>query len=367
MRTEIPGLPGVLGADAVARTAASIAAVQEPDGAIPTTAGGATDAWNHVEAAMALLVGGQPDAAGHAYDWCLSTQRGDGSWPTRLIAGTVEDASAESNMAGYLAVGVWHHWLVRRDQAFVRRMWPAVHRALELVVALQLGFGGISWVRDEHGHEAREALLTGSASLFHALRAGLALADLMDAPQPDWELAAGRLEHALSVHPDRFADKSWFSMDWYYPVLGGAVRGTQGQALLAARWDDFVVPGLGVRCVDTNPWVTGAETCELALALDALGDRDAARQLLRDVQRLRDESGGYWTGYVYADHAIWPVEHTTYTAAAVVLAVDALTCTTGGSDIFRGSTLPAGFAPIGLECGCWTPEPGGVATGSLRR
>ena len=32
---------------------------QEPDGAIPWTVGGHTDVWNHVEAAMALLVAGR--------------------------------------------------------------------------------------------------------------------------------------------------------------------------------------------------------------------------------------------------------------------------------------------------------------------
>jgi hypothetical protein len=36
----------------------------------------------------------------------------------------------------------------------------------------------------------------------------------------------------------------------------------------------------------------------------------------------------------------------------VVLAVDALSDTTPGADIFRGTTLPRDLAPIGLECGC---------------
>ena len=60
-------------------------------------------------------------------------------------------------------------------------------------------------------------------------------------------------------------------MDWYYPVLGGAVRGAGAAARLHAGWDEFVVPGLGVRCVSDEPWVTGAETCELVIALDAVG------------------------------------------------------------------------------------------------
>jgi hypothetical protein len=70
------------------------------------------------------------------------------------------------------------------------------------------------------------------------------------------------------------------------------------------------------------------------------------------MQHLRHEDGSYWTGYVYPDRVRWPGEQTTYTAAAVVLAVDALSGTTPGSDIFRGSTMPAEFPEIGLECGC---------------
>ena len=348
----IPSIDGLLSAHDVAATAASIARVQEPDGAVPWTRGAHTDTWNHVEAAMALLVGGEADAAHRAYDWCLDTQRSDGSWPMKVLAGVVDDASGETNMSAYLGVGVWHHWLVRRDERFVRRCWTAVRRGLDFVVGVQLPWGGIAWAVDAYGRVNADGLLAGSASIFQALKAGIALSELMGDPQPEWELAVGRLGHALREHRDLFLDKSTFSMDWYYPVLGGAVRGEAGRRLVDERWDDFVVPGLGIRCVDTNPWVTGAETCELVLALDAVGDRDRATTLLRDMQHLRADDGGYWTGYVFTDDAVWPVEQTTYTAASVILAVDALSGSTPGSDIFRGSTLPVDLAPIGLECGC---------------
>ena len=356
MPADVPALPGLLSAEQVAETAASIAAMQEPDGAVPWTTGQHTDAWNHVEAAMALLVGGEIAAAERAYDWCLATQRLDGSWPMKLVAGEVEDASGETNMAAYLAVGAWHHWLVRRDEAFVRRTWPAVRRALDWVVSLQLPFGGIAWAQEwVDGHPDRvneEALLAGSSSIYQSLRAGVALAELVDEPQPEWELAGGRLGHALRHHRDLFLDKSEFSMDWYYPVLGGAVRGESGHALLDSRWDTFVVPGLGIRCVTPNPWVTGAETCELVMALDAVGDRTRAVRLLADMQHLRADGGGYWTGYVFPDDVNWPDEQTTYTAAAVILAVDALGRTTPGSGIMRGETLTPHFGELALECGC---------------
>jgi MMP endo-(1,4)-3-O-methyl-alpha-D-mannosidase len=352
---EVPEVPGVLGRDQVRRTAVSIARVQEPDGAIPWAVDQHVDVWNHVEAAMALLVGGQVEAAEAAYDWCVRGQRHDGSWPMKVAAGEVVDPSGETNMCAYLAVGAWHHWRLRRDHDVVERLWPVVRRGLDFVVGMQLPFGGIAWTQEWDGSQParvdQHALLAGSSSIYQSLRAGVALAGLVDEPQPDWELAGGRLGHALREHRDLFLPKATYSMDWYYPVLGGAVRGRAGQELIASRWDDFVVAGLGARCVDTNPWVTGAETCELAMALDCLDDRRASR-LFADMQHLRHDDGSYWTGFVFGDDAFWPGEQTTYTSAAVVLAADALSRTTAASGIMRGETLAAPFRGTGLECGC---------------
>jgi len=353
-------MTAVLTWDDVARTARSIASMQEPDGAIPWTVGEHTDVWNHVEAAMALVVGGQIEAAERAYDWCVRTQRPDGSWPMKFVAGVVEDHSTESNMSAYLAVGVLHHWRVRGDRSFVERMWPVVRAGLDVVVGLQLPFGGIAWSRewdaDGPAKVNDEALLAGSSSIFQSLRAGIALAALMDDPQPDWELAAGRLVHALREHRDQFADKSQFSMDWYYPVLGGALRGDAAHRRIAEQWDTFVVDDLGIRCVSTNPWVTGAETCELVMALSAIGDPRAA-QLFADMQHLRADDGAYWTGWVFGDDVHWPHEHTTYTAAAVILAWDVLTATTPGAAVMTGDGIGVSVDELPSACPCAHPQP----------
>jgi hypothetical protein len=352
----IPSVEGVLSAAQVAETARSIADMQEDSGAVPWTIGEHTDLWNHVEGAMAMLVGGQVEASERAFAWCAATQRHDGSWPLKIVSDKVEDASGETNMSAYLAVGVWHHWLLRQDPAFIERMWPVVRRGLDFVVGMQLPFGGIAWSQewDDHGPAKvnEDALLAGSSSIYQSLRAGAALADLMDDPQPEWELTGGRLGHALRHHRDRFLDKSNFSMDWYYPVLGGAVRGNAAVEVLERGWDTFVVPGLGIKCVSENNWVTGAETCELVMSLDAIGDHERALEQFAAMQHLRAEDGRYWTGYVYPDDVFWPVEHTTYTAAAVVLAADELSRTTPASGIMRGDTLAAHFEEIALECGC---------------
>ncbi len=352
MTSDLPHLPGLLDRDAVRATGAAIAAVQEESGAVPWFPGGHVDPWDHVECAMALLVAGEQTAADRAYRWLFATQREDGSWPMRVTGGVAEDTATDANMCAYLAVGVWHHWLVRADEAFVREAWPVVRRALDLAVGLQLPFGGIAWARDPEGAVWDEALVTGSSSIHHALGCGLSLARLVDEPQPGWQLAAGRLGHALREHEDLFAPRSRWSMDWYYPLLSGALTRSDSLDRLAARWDEFVVPGLGIRCVADRPWVTGAETAELALALETLGRAEDARVLLADVQHLRDPDGSYWTGFVYPDDARWPEERSTWTAAAVVLTVDALSDTTPGAGIFRPARQACSVPEIGLTCGC---------------
>ena len=193
--------------------------------------------------------------------------------------------------------------------------------------------------------------------MHHALRCAIALAEYVGEPQPDWELAAGQLGHAVAGHPEAFADKSKFSMDWYYPVLGGPLRGAAATERLAAGWDTFVVPGLGIRCVSDQPWVTGAETCELALALDVIGDHSRALDLFEQVQHLRDPGGSYWTGWQFANQAHFPNEQSSWTAAAVILAADALSGATGGSGIFAaGAARWAVGSPVdAAACGCDTP------------
>ena len=93
----------------VSASGVAIESVQEASGAIPWTCGGHADVWNHVEAAMALLVAGELEAVDRAWAWVRRTQRADGSWPLKVVGGAVEDASGETNMAAYVAVGVWHH------------------------------------------------------------------------------------------------------------------------------------------------------------------------------------------------------------------------------------------------------------------
>ncbi|MFD6834242.1 prenyltransferase/squalene oxidase repeat-containing protein [Streptomyces diastaticus] len=350
-RTEHLVLPGVLTEQQARATVAGLLSVQRADGAIPWFRGHHLDPWDHTETAMALDAAGEHEAAARAYDWLARHQLPDGSWYAAYADGVAEeptDRGRESNFTAYVAVGVWHHYLATGDDAFLDRMWPVVAAAVEHVLALQQPGGQIGWKREADGTAVTDALLTGSSSIHQALRCALAIAEQREEPRPGWERATGLLAHAIRRHPERFLDKDRYSMDWYYPVLGGAVTGEEAKARIDEGWDRFVVPKLGVRCVVPNPWVTGGESCELALTLWVIGESDRALEILQSVQHLRDaESGLYWTGYVFEDDTVWPRELTTWTAGSLLLAVAAL----GGDEptcaVFSGARLPAGPAP---EC-----------------
>ncbi|WP_405180528.1 prenyltransferase [Nocardia sp. NBC_01377] len=344
-RRELPFVPGVLSRRQSLRTGESIAAEQEPSGAIPWFGGGHTDPWDHIESAMALSATGLLDEAKAAYRWSASTQRPDGSWPRQFRLGVVEDAGTESNFCAYIATGVWHHLLCTGDTDFAREMWPTVRAAIDYVLELQGEHGQIYWARDDNGI-FDEALLTGCSSMHHSIGCASALAGALGIERPDWESARARLGSAIRQRPEVFAVKDRYSMDWYYPILGGAITGDAGRARIAERWRDFVVGNIGIRCVSDRPWVTGAETCELVMALDCLDERARALDLFAAMQHLREADGSYWTGLVFADGKRWPEERTTWTGAAVVLAADALSRATPGSGIFRDAVFRDAVAGV---------------------
>lgn len=331
-------LPGVLSAADLRRTAEHLAGLQLPTGMIPWWPGGHCDPWNHVESAMALDVAGLHDEAFAAYRWLVDTQLPNGAWHNYYRCdGDVEDAKLDTNVCAYIATGVYHHWLCTGSRDQVHEMWPTIDRALAWVLSLRRTDGLALWAVEADGTRTWDyALLTGSSSIAHALQCGARLGTLVGHRRPSWEQAAEHMMTAIARRPEAFEPKDHFAMDWYYPVLGGALSAGAGKARLVEGWDTFVMDGLGVRCVSHEPWVTASETAECALAFATIGDVDTAIDLVRWTADHRRADGSYWTGIVYPDEIRFPVdESTSYTAAAIILAVDAITSCTPGAHIFR--------------------------------
>ncbi len=335
------GVPGVLTEQEVATSARHLAGLQLGSGLIPWFPGGHADPWNHVECAMALTVTGHYDAADAAYEWLARNQLGDGSWFNYYLGAAVKDPRLDTNVCAYVAAGVYHHLVVTGDVDAAAARWPMVERAMDFIVRFQRADGAVTWSLDASGRRESYALLTGSSSIYHSLRCAVALAERLDHHRPAWEMAAGRLGHAVVHHPEAFAPKDEFAMDWYYPVLAGAVLADAAHERLDAGWSRYVMDDYGVRCVSSNDWVTAAETAETVLALDALGRRDEALGLLAQTGRHRNDDGSYFTGLVYPQRVTFPgLETSSYTAAAILLAVDAVTDSSAAAGLFRHGVLP---------------------------
>jgi hypothetical protein len=319
-----------------------LAARQKPSGEIPWADGMKMDPWDHVHSAIGLSAMGRSEAARAALRFMVETQDENGGFAAERRGGKVTRITQESNHAAYFATGIWHVHSREPDDELLRELWPSLDRAIEFVLSMQLSSGAIAWAQ-KNGKIWKAPLLTGCSSIHGSLVCAIRIADQLGHERPAWRRARERLARVLRHHPAVFTETDLpekpgrHSMDWYYPVLGGAVRGQDGRKRLldAALNAAFVEEGVGCRCVKDKPWYTAAETCELILALHSCGLDDRARQMLSWTRLLRTADGAYFTGATHPEREIFPDgEQTTWTAAAVLIACDAVAQATRTSDFF---------------------------------
>ena len=190
-----------------------------------------------------------------------------------------------------------------------------------------------------------DSLITGSSSIYKSLECAASIFNLFGKSLEEVLNAMYKLKNSINNNPERY-DRSWesksrYSMDWYYPILCGVFDNKKSIEQINIKWSEFIVEGLGCKCVKEEPWVTVAESSELVVALVKIGPIDEAKELFDSLHQWRDnEDGLYWTGYVYPDKTFWPIEKPTWTAGAVLLAADALYRFTPGSELFLKSWAP---------------------------
>lgn len=316
--------------------AKSITEQQRDSGEIPWYEGGKTDPWDHVESAIGLTIGGYFAQSRKAFEWLADNQLEDGSWYSAYKGGIPEDTTREANMSSYIAVGMFHYYLVTRDMQFLKSMWPCVRGGIDYALSLQAPSGEIYWARDPHSHIDPMALLTGSSSVYMSLKCALITTALLGEERPDWHTAFERLGDAIRYRPHLFnKSKARFSMDWFYPILAGAITDTEASRRIDKLWNKFVVEGMGVRCVSDRPWITMAETSELVIALAATGKSELAKTVFSWIQNKRFDDGTFWCGVTFPDMVIWPEEQYTWTNAAALMAADALYDLTPASQLFN--------------------------------
>ena len=235
---------------------------------------GINDPWDHVEAVMGLIVAGHYQAALKGFDRLANNQREDGAWFAAYQNNAVaDDTRAETNFVAYVATGLWHYFLATGDAA-------TLHDSGQCLEGHNLRFGPA-------GAKRRDLLGRRQPNRHVKGRAGDRLQRHIQVPRlrlpllapwaktAAWRYARYRLGDALRNKPECF-DRTWeskarYSMDWFYPVLTGVISGDAAKQRLSEN-GTFVEPGLGCRCVQEQPWVTVAETCELIMACVVAGE-----------------------------------------------------------------------------------------------
>ena len=302
-----------------------IADTQLDSGEIPWCGGQKTDPWDHIEAAMGLSIGGYLEHARRAFEWFAGVQLEDGSCYSAYRQGVAEDKTRETNLSSYIAVGVYHYYLITGDVAILKKMWNSISASIEFALRLQTPEGEIYWALNPEGNVDRMALLTGCSSIYMSIKCALAIAKMLDTKKPHWVHGLKKLENAIKHKPHLFnMTKSRYSMDWFYPILAGVITGDDAQRRIDRYWKKFIVEDRGVKCVSDEPWVTIAETSELSLALSAMGNRDLARIIFSWISDRRYEDGSFWCGFVCPDIIVWPEDKIAWTNAVALMAADAI-------------------------------------------
>ena len=306
-----------------------IAECQNTQGAIAWEPNGKVDPWDHVESIMALNLLDFKDEALKGFDWLISSQQQDGSWYSEYQGEKITNLNKETNFCAYISSGALHHFLNYKERSFLEKIWPTLKKSIEFVMSGQTDEGDILWAKDNNEEWMDDSLLTGCSSIFKSLNDFNKIAKTLGYEEFILKEEIKNLKDSITNKPERF-DRTWeskarYSMDWYYPVLCGIHSKQDSKKIINERWDEFVVPSLGCKCVSEEPWVTVAESCELILALNKIDEKKAALEIFENISKLVDlKDKLFWTGYVYKDDKFWPIEKPSWTAAAVVLAANSL-------------------------------------------
>ena len=298
-------------------------------GAIAWEPNGKVDPWDHVESIMALNLLDFKEEALKGFDWLISSQEQDGSWYSEYQGEKITNLNKETNFCAYISSGALHHFLNFKELSFLEKIWPTLKKSIEFVISGQTDEGDILWAKDNNEEWMDDSLLTGCASIFKSLNDFNKIAKTLGYEEFILKEEIKNLKDSIINKSERF-DRTWeskarHSMDWYYPVLCGIYSKQDSKKIINESWDEFVVPGLGCKCVSEEPWVTVAESCELILALNKIDEKKTALEIFENISRLIDlKDKLFWTGYVYKDDKFWPIEKPSWTAAAVVLAANSL-------------------------------------------
>jgi len=287
---------------------------QSSDGHISWDKKGKCDSWDHCECLIALSIYEEWDAFWKGVSWFFDNINDDGLIFAEFQNGKPSKKHFESHHAPYIILPLLQASLIDKKQNHNNILSKIQLDKLDRIFKELNNFkdkdGFYCWAKND-GEYSDNSLITASMSIHLSIMAKEFLS-------PDLN---------INLWDEKFdrdgVDRSRFSMDFYYPYLAG-VKKSKSEFLQVL--ENFYIKGLGVKCVQEEPWITIAESCECVIAALVHGNIQIAEDIFNDIQQFQDSEGIFPTGYQYDLKIFWPEEKSTWTNAAVIIAAHALSC-----------------------------------------
>ena len=293
---------------------------QKDNGEILWDDKGKWDFWDHCECLIALSIYEEWDAFRRGLDFCLSKVDQEGLVKSQYVDGKISQDYFEAHHAPYIFLPLLQKYLIDNDINYLLKYRSEIHQIYKGTLKFKDADGYYHWALDQNGL-LDDTLVTSSCSLELSRRAYNKICKLIqdeDCIDHDKIISENKLN---SNKFDRGGiDRSRFSMDSYYPIL--CRSGTKEDAM--ETLNKFYVNGLGIKCVEEEPWVTFAESSECIMALYKIGLKKEARKIFDEVMKHKNSKGYFSTGYQYELGVYWPKEDSTWTNAAVIMAADCI-------------------------------------------
>ena len=323
--------------------AKSIKKIQLKSGAIPSNKDNSHDPWDHIESIMGLNFLQDKESADLAFDWLKNNQNADGSWYSKYLDEKPIELNKPTHYSPYISVAALHHYKIFSDKKKLSELWKTISLALDFSINLQNPNGTIPWSVDKNNKIEEDFLITGSSSILKSIECAIKISRILEeGDNNSWIRAYKSLAMAIKNPKGLFdvtIDRSRFSMDWYYPIISGALSSEEKDFYIKKILKDFYVDGLGIKCVREEPWVTVAETSEFIITLVISNRLEEARKIFSEAMNITDENDVPYMGWQYEQNIFWPEEKPSWTSAALILAADSIYNFSSGSDILTVNHL----------------------------
>ena len=282
------------------------------------------DAWDHFECLTALAILGRKDSFLKGLNWFLDNLSKDNQIFSSYKGKKITQNYYELHHAIYFSVPLLQGFYIFEEIELLKKNFETLKNIVEKTINSRDNYGFFYWA-EKDGEFQDNSLISATSSIYLSLKASIEIYKFLKKDTKLLEDIIKSIEQQFTGDMSRFnrdgVDRSRFSMDAYYPYLAGI--NLDNQTLLDSL-SDFYVPGMGIKCVKEEPWVTFAESSEAIISLIRVGEIEFAKKIMSEIENFKNEEGIFPTGYQFSEKIFWPDERSTWTNAAYIIAKDCL-------------------------------------------